>query len=160
MDFKRYRGYLILVLCLVLLDQLVKYFFISFFQNSQIFTNQLRVTAIFDIVYVWNHGISFGLFQGVQNINIVFFLVNFIIIVYFVLMLFKAYTGSVLVLSLSFIVGGGISNLIDRVFYGAVFDFISLHYKGFYFPAFNIADACITVGGLIWFYTYVKHSEK
>ncbi len=51
-----------------------------------------------------------------------------------------------MVASLSFILGGALGNLWDRVVLGHVVDFISVHYAGWYFPAFNIADSAITVG--------------
>jgi signal peptidase II len=51
-----------------------------------------------------------------------------------------------LALSLGLILGGALGNLWDRLVLGYVVDFISVHYQGWYFPAFNIADSAITVG--------------
>ena len=56
---------------------------------------------------------------------------------------------AILACGLALIVGGALGNVIDRVVYGYVVDFIQLHYGGWYFPAFNIADAAITVGAVI-----------
>ena len=55
-------------------------------------------------------------------------------------------------LALGLILGGAIGNLIDRVLFGYVVDFVQVHYAGWYFPAFNVADSAITVGAglLIW----------
>lgn len=57
-----------------------------------------------------------------------------------------------LTIALGLILGGGIGNLIDRVAYGYVVDFISVHYQNWYFPAFNVADSGITLGAclLLW----------
>ena len=54
--------------------------------------------------------------------------------------------------SLALVLGGAVGNLIDRVFLGYVVDFISVHWAGWYFPTFNVADSAITLGavGLIW----------
>jgi signal peptidase II len=54
-----------------------------------------------------------------------------------------------LVIPLGLILGGGIGNLLDRLFLGHVIDFISLHYENWYWPAFNLADSAITVGA-VW----------
>ena len=53
-------------------------------------------------------------------------------------------------IALALITGGGIANIIDRIRLGAVFDFISLHYQDHYFPAFNLADAAITIGAILY----------
>lgn len=52
-------------------------------------------------------------------------------------------------LALSMVLGGALGNLYDRVVLGYVIDFISLHYQGYYFPAFNLADSAITLGAVI-----------
>ena len=52
-------------------------------------------------------------------------------------------------LALTFIMGGALGNLYDRIIHGYVVDFISIHYAGWYFPAFNLADAAITIGAAI-----------
>ena len=51
-----------------------------------------------------------------------------------------------MLLACSAVLGGALGNLIDRVRYGEVIDFVLLHYRSFYWPAFNVADSCITVG--------------
>ena len=62
-----------------------------------------------------------------------------------------------LALALSFILGGAVGNLVDRALAGFVVDFIVLHYDGWYFPAFNVADMAITVGaGLLILDTLVR----
>lgn len=48
------------------------------------------------------------------------------------------------------IAGGAVGNLIDRVLHGYVVDFVLLHYRGYYFPAFNVADSALTVGAVLW----------
>jgi len=51
--------------------------------------------------------------------------------------------------ALALVVGGAVGNIIDRLMHGYVVDFISVHYKGWFFPAFNVADSSITVGAVI-----------
>jgi signal peptidase II len=59
--------------------------------------------------------------------------------------------------SLSLVLGGALGNLIDRVQYGYVVDFISVHYQQYYFPAFNIADSAITIGALMLIIDMIKN---
>ncbi|MGH7966531.1 MAG: signal peptidase II, partial [Candidatus Binatia bacterium] len=56
------------------------------------------------------------------------------------------------VVAVAAILGGALGNLIDRIRYGEVIDFVLLHWRGYHWPAFNVADACITLGviGLLW----------
>jgi signal peptidase II len=58
------------------------------------------------------------------------------------------------------ILGGALGNLIDRVFYGHVIDFIDWYYKEHHWPAFNIADSAITVGAILLIYNSFKHHDK
>lgn len=58
----------------------------------------------------------------------------------------------VLPLGLTLIMGGALGNVIDRLRFGYVVDFVAAHWKGHYFPAFNVADACITVGAMLLIY--------
>jgi signal peptidase II len=62
------------------------------------------------------------------------------------------------VVALGLVLGGAIGNLIDRVLYGAVVDFVSVHAGGWYFPAFNVADSAITLGviALLWDSLFTK----
>lgn len=54
--------------------------------------------------------------------------------------------------SLALLLGGALGNLFDRIVYGHVIDFISVHYAGWYFPAFNLADSAITLGAILLIY--------
>ena len=66
-----------------------------------------------------------------------------------------------LALSLALILGGALGNLWDRVTLGYVVDFISVHYAGYYFPTFNLADSAITAGaGCMIFDTFLSRPEK
>ncbi len=63
-------------------------------------------------------------------------------------------------LSLGLILGGALGNLWDRLVFGYVVDFISLHYQSYYFPAFNIADSAITVGAILMLLDMFIHPDN
>ena len=62
-------------------------------------------------------------------------------------------------LSAAFIAGGAIGNALDRLRFGKVVDFIDVHYAGLHWPAFNLADAAITIGAVLWGYSILREQE-
>lgn len=112
-------------------------------------------TSFLDFVYSWNKGISFSLFDNYEHANKIFIAISIIIIIYIWKLLldapnYRIYKGY------TYIIGGAMGNLFDRILNGAVFDFIAFHYNDIYFPAFNIADALITIGAIIVIWQYYK----
>jgi signal peptidase II len=110
------------------------------------------IKDFFGFTYTENRGAAFSIFQ-----NKVLFLaiVTSIVITIMIYYLIKLRKDSILVrISLSLIIGGAIGNLIDRIYYGYVVDFIMFHYRDIYtFPIFNIADIMVVVGtGLLALY--------
>lgn len=100
----------------------------------------------FNVVFTWNPGTSFSLLRSVGNaapwiISIITGLIIVVILRY----LFKR-ASKYEMLPLALIAGGALGNLIDRIRFGAVIDFIDWHIGGLHWPAFNIADACIVIG--------------
>lgn len=127
----------LIVFAVVVLDQVTKY----------VITTKLplhdsrEVLPFLHIVHVRNTGAAFGMFKMLGN---TFFIVLSVFAIFFVLVLFlrKAYNR----FGLSLIVGGAIGNLIDRISYGYVVDFIDVFVGTFHWPAFNVADSALTVG--------------
>ncbi|MCE2510355.1 MAG: signal peptidase II [Alphaproteobacteria bacterium] len=104
------------------------------------------ITPFFSLVRVWNQGISFGILGG-DNAPYPLLLVVLAFSVSFVLMIWLGRTGRPWICwGLGFIIGGALGNAVDRLRYGAVFDFLDFHAFGVHWPAFNLADAAITVG--------------
>ncbi|MGE0722927.1 MAG: signal peptidase II [Alphaproteobacteria bacterium] len=104
------------------------------------------VTGFMNLVPVWNRGVSFGLFAAdAQVMRWALTLVAVAVSIGLVIWLRRARHG-LLGLGLGLVIGGAIGNAIDRVRHGAVFDFLDLHAAGYHWPAFNVADAGITVG--------------
>ena len=110
---------------------------------------KIELTPIFDLTMLWNRGISFGTFQSDGIMRWVLVGLTTGISIGFAFWLTRAERW-LTALSLSLVIGGAVGNLIDRVRFGAVVDF--LDFSGLFFPwVFNIADAAITVGALLLF---------
>ena len=138
---KRFYFAIFIILLLIGADQFSKTYAIHFLKQQDGYV--YYVSQFFDIVYTWNYGISFGLFNQHKLSNIVFLLLNSAIILYLLVSyIFDRQASSFYLL----IIGGGLGNIFDRFYRGAVFDFIHLHYQDYYFPVFNIADSFISIG--------------
>lgn len=146
------------VLTLALIDALSKKL-ILYIMIEQ--TTSLDLTSFLSIVSVWNYGISFGIgAHYFDNALIRWTFSGIVMLVVFGLYRMFIHTCrrqqcpnghhtlSVKMEKYGFIciAGGAVGNLYDRVQYGAVFDFISFHWKDWYFPAFNVADCIINIG--------------
>lgn len=110
------------------------------------------ILPFFNLVLIWNSGVSFGLFDqiGADNISI-FILIKMGITVIFFGWAFFARDPFERV-GLAMIVGGGIGNIVDRIRFGAVIDFLDIHAGGWHYPAFNMADSFITMGVVLMGY--------
>lgn len=105
-----------------------------------------HVTNFFNIVFTWNPGASFSMFRALgESAPIVIIVLTSVIIGFIVTYLFRR-ASSYERLPLALIAGGAIGNLIDRVRFGAVVDFLDFHIGGWHYPSFNVADICICVG--------------
>ena len=105
-----------------------------------------------ELIVVWNRGISYGLFQQDSELGRwALFAVMIAAVVGLSVWMARA-TSRLLATSLGLIVGGAIGNAIDRVAYGAVFDFVHFHVGSFSWYVFNVADAAIVAGvvGLVY----------
>ncbi|WP_439815851.1 signal peptidase II [Zavarzinia sp. CC-PAN008] len=104
------------------------------------------ITPFFDLVMVWNRGVSFGMFQaGSDGERYVLIAVSLAISAGLGIWLART-QDRLVAASLGLVIGGAVGNVIDRFQWGAVADFFLVHGFGYYFPAFNVADAAITIG--------------
>ena len=138
-----WRWYL-LALLLILLDQYTK----SLATESLAYARPVEVFSWFNLTLQHNTGAAFSFLSDAGGWQRWFFtVVALLISVALAVWLFIAPRAHwLLSLSLALILGGAIGNVWDRIALGYVVDFISVHYRGWYFPAFNIADSAITVG--------------
>ena len=117
------------------------------------------IDGFFSLTYVRNTGAAFGLFAGSHEaFRLPFLILVSVLALGFVVVMLKRLRDEEigLITALSLIIGGAIGNLIDRVLYGEVIDFLDFYWSHYHWPAFNLADSCITIGVLITLYYLLK----
>jgi len=136
----------VLALGIVALDQLSKFWVLNALQLPQV--GQIDVLPFFDLTMVWNRGVSFGMLRADADLAR-WGLAAFQLVVAIILAVWaRKADRKLLALALGMVIGGALGNLIDRVRFGAVVDF--LDFTGLYFPwVFNVADSAITVGVIL-----------
>lgn len=144
MKKKSHIWYLFFVLIVFVIDRFTK---IWALHNL---VKPLRLTRWFSLELMFNRGISLGLFYFENSIGFFFIsLLVFIILCFIIAWAWNVYRQGGLVVGQLLVIAGGLSNLIDRVWYGGVVDFIAFSLNGFYLPLFNVADLAIDIGVLI-----------
>lgn len=126
-------------------DQLSKFWLLWHFGETGCALREESVTPFLKLVLTCNSGVSFGLFDRAGVSSLIFALAASAIVAVLVLWLSRVRTGF-LALALGLIIGGAIGNVIDRLRFGAVIDFLYFHVGAWYWPAFNLADSAICVG--------------
>ncbi len=156
MTMSKYKVFFITFLIVVILDQITKFIIRDSFTIHQSIE---VIQGIFNLTYIRNPGAAFGMFRdGSELFRQIFFIgtsiVALIMIVYFY---HKTVDGLLTKLGFSLIAGGAVGNLIDRIIFGEVIDFIDVYWKSYHWPAFNIADSAITIGvGITMYALYIK----
>ena len=143
----------------VVLDQLSKAAISSHFN----FNESLAVTPFFNLVLAHNTGAAFSFLNDAGGIQRwLFIAIAIVASVWIIWLLRKHRSQKLFCFALAFILGGALGNLIDRIAYGYVVDFLDFHWGSYHFAAFNLADSAITCGAglLIWDSFSNKSVEK
>ncbi len=131
-------------LVVLLLDQASKWWVLESLNLDQ--RGSLPVLPVFDLTFVWNQGISLGLFQqGTAAGRLLLIALTALVTVYLGIWLMRVGERRP-ALALGLIIGGALGNLVDRIRFGAVADFLHFHALGHSFYIFNLADAAISLG--------------
>ena len=140
---------LLVASAVIVLDQATKWWVVTIFMDPP---RVVDVWPFFNVVMVWNRGVTFG-FLGDTPYWGQWALVGLSLAIVAILLLWlrRAET-KWRAAAIGLIIGGSLGNVIDRVHYGAVADFLDFHVAGYHWPAFNFADAAITVGVAIMFF--------
>jgi len=153
--------YVALFLISILVDRATKFFSLRLFGPSlnSGFSAQgaafskvtpYKINSYLKFELLFNRGISWGMFDSKSSL--VFFFVSFfifLITVVVALYAYQRYKQGHMIIGEVLVVAGSLSNIVDRIVYGGVIDFISLSYGAYAWPVFNIADVCIVVGAFV-----------
>ena len=142
----------------VVLDQITKILISNSFQMYE----KLELTPFFNLTLAHNPGAAFSFLASEGGWQRWFFtgiaVVISVVLTVWLHRLPKA--DKWMGICLALVLGGAIGNLIDRVAYGYVVDFLSFHWDGHYFPAFNVADSAITVGAFMMAIDVIRNPQK
>jgi signal peptidase II len=138
------RGLGVAVIAAVL-DQITKAMVLSFFGETGCAVHRIVATSFLDLVLTCNRGVSFGMFNSAGLNSLVFALAAAAIVAVLTFWLARV-RSNFLAIAIGLIIGGAIGNLIDRLRFGAVIDFLYFHAGPWYWPAFNLADSAICLG--------------
>jgi signal peptidase II len=139
----RLAGWLALALLVLVLDQISKTWVLA---NFRLMDRQI-VTSFFNLVLVFNPGASFSFLADAGGWQKWFFVALALGISAWLLVMLRRHAAERLMpAALSLILGGAIGNVVDRLRFDAVVDFLDFHLAGYHWPAFNVADSAITVG--------------
>tara|TARA_B100001059_G_C17490909_1_gene406292 strand:- start:51 stop:536 length:486 start_codon:yes stop_codon:yes gene_type:complete len=142
-EFKKISLNLLILILIFFIDRLTKIYILNLaeIENSV----DIYITPYLNLYLVWNKGIAFGLFSMNENIfyNLITFIIGIIILIIFYIIFKK---DNIQRYFLLLIAGGAMGNFYDRLIYTAVPDFIDLHFYGYHWFVFNIADIFISIG--------------
>ncbi len=132
-----------LALIILIADQFTKVLIVGYYRLG----DSTTITSFFNIVRAHNTGAAFSFLAGASGWQRWFFTGIGVAAALFILWMLKSHPGQKLFsFAMACILGGAIGNVIDRVLYGYVVDFLDFHWAGWHFPAFNIADSAISIG--------------
>jgi len=143
----------------VILDILTKEYIIRYFP---LYSSRSIIPGFLNLVHIQNRGVAFGILGGAAPVwrdilLLLFPIVAMTGILIFVLGYSQQKTG--ILLSLGGILGGALGNLIDRLRFRAVIDFLDIYWGAYHWPAFNVADSAITLGVLFLVFSYIVMKE-
>ena len=147
-NLKNYLFVFVISLITLFIDRISKNEILSIFEENNL--EKIFINPFLDLFLVFNTGISYGLLGGESSFQKWLLIIVSVSIVAFLLIWTKDSTSRLVNISISFITGGALGNILDRILYGGVIDFISLHAYGYYWYIFNIADVFIVFGVILF----------
>lgn len=127
-------------------DQLSKYYILQFIIEK---SGKYTVCQFFNLVAAFNQGVSFSMFDSGGMWGRVILIAFALAVILFLLYWMWSETSKFIKISLGLIIGGAMGNVFDRIFTGAVFDFLDFHIGSYHWPAFNVADTFICLGTIL-----------
>jgi len=142
-----FRAGFIIALTVFSIDRLSKWWFIDIFELSA--KGTVEILNVFDVVMVWNRGVSFGFLSASDDIGRWALVALNLIIVTVLIYWLKGVKNYKLAGAIGLIIGGACGNIYDRIKFGAVADFFQFHWEDWYFAVFNFADSFIFIGAVL-----------
>ena len=149
-----------IILLVVGCDQLSKVWIL---QNFELYESTVIIPGLFNLTFLRNTGAAFGMFAGHAAWWRQLFFIGVAVIALVVILVMQRRLGrqnSYYTLSLGLIGGGAVGNLIDRILYGSVVDFLDVYIGSHHWPAFNVADSAICVGVGLFLLTQFLEDRK
>jgi len=146
-------------LTVLLLDQVSKWLIINHLELHQVLS---IIPGFFNLVLVKNRGMAFGILSQIRSGFSYYFLLTATIVAIGVIVFFFFWIKGKekwLTVGLSLILGGAVGNLVDRVQFGYVIDFLDFFLRGYHWPAFNVADSAVTAGTFWLFINILKGKD-
>jgi signal peptidase II len=140
---KAFLSGLVVAVITALLDQYSKHYIFGIL--AEIPSKQIEILPFFNLVMVQNFGVSFGMFNNMPNGHLILSVMASLIALVLLIWMWRA-KKLYLSVALGLIIGGAVGNIIDRVRYGAVADFLDVYWGNYHWPAFNLADSAVFVG--------------
>ncbi len=144
----------IIVTIVLIIDQITKSLTSTFLSNYESVT---IIKDFFSITYLQNYGVAFGM---LENNYILIYIATLIcaLALYKFMFSFKENIRNIIAFGL--VIGGLFGNLIDRIFFGYVKDFIAFEVNNYHFPIFNISDMAVVIGVCLLIFAIIKGEDK
>ena len=153
----RFASWLGLSGLVIVLDQLSKFRILAALRPGQ----SVEVLPFFNLALVFNPGAAFSFLSDAGGWQRWFFVVLALAVSGWLTLLIRQHAVErLLPLAAAMILGGALGNVIDRIRFGAVVDFLDVHAAGWHWPAFNVADAAISLGVALLIWQQLFHAEK
>ena len=146
---------LIIIIFSFFLDLLTK----NYALNHLIINHSLAINNFLNFTLAFNYGAAFSFLSDAGGWQRWFFIIfSFIVII--IISYMMIYDDNSPYIAFSFVIGGALGNLNDRIIYGYVIDFIEFYYNTFYWPIFNIADVAISIGVILLLHNIIFNKKK
>jgi signal peptidase II len=148
---------LVVAVIVIIADQVVKnWLLLGPMREPQIF----EITSFFNVVSAWNKGVSFSLLWMPSAFG-PWILSGVAIVISLGLAVWLTRVSQIVTaLGIGLVIGGALGNVIDRIRFGAVFDFLDFYLGTYHWPAFNVADSCICVGVVLLLWDGLFHGQE
>ena len=130
----------------------------SLVKKNLLINQSIEINSFFDLVYVQNYGVSFGMLSG--SVSHWFLIIFALLVVFLIIYLIIISNKKLERIAYFIIIIGAISNILDRTINTFVVDFISIHYSNYYWPAFNLADIYITIGIIMLIMSFFRVTKE